>query len=47
MIAASKEFKVLATNPLGEDSRSTPAVAGGRMYLRTYSQLICIGAKKS
>ena len=47
VIAASKEFKVLATNPLGEDSRSTPAVAGGRMYLRTYSQLICIGAKKS
>ncbi len=47
VIAASKEFKVLAKNPLGEDSRSTPAVSGGRMYLRTYSQLVCISAKKS
>ena len=47
VIAASKEFKVLAKNPLGEDCRSTPAVSGGRMYIRTYSQLICVGAKKS
>ena len=47
VIAASKEFKILAKNPLGEDCRSTPAVSGGRMYIRTYSQLICIGAKKS
>ena len=47
VIAASKEFKVLAKNPLGEDCRSTPAVSGGRMYIRTYSQLICVGPKKS
>ena len=47
VIAASKEFKGLAKNPLGEDCRSTPAVSGGRMYIRTYSQLICVGAKKS
>jgi len=33
-------------NPLGEKSHATPAVAGGRMYLRTYSHLISIGPKK-
>jgi len=45
VLAAEKEFKQLAKNPLGEASRSTPAVSGGRMFLRTYSQLICVGAK--
>jgi len=34
---------VLARNPLGERSRSTPAISGGRMFLRTESQLICVG----
>ena len=47
VVAASREFKLLGKNPLGEPSRSTPAVSGGRMYLRTYSHLICVGAKKS
>ena len=47
VIAASKEFKILAKNPLGEASRSTPAVSGGRMFIRTYSQLICVGINKS
>ena len=40
VVAASREFKVLARNPLGEGSRSTPAVAGGSMYLRSYSHLM-------
>lgn len=42
VFAAEKEYKLLAKNPLGEPSRSTPAVADGRMFLRTYSQLVCI-----
>lgn len=46
VLAASREFKLLARNPLGEGSRSTPAIAGGRMYLRTYSHLISVGGKK-
>lgn len=45
VVAASKEYKLLGKNPLGEDSRSTPAVAGGRMYLRTNSHLFSIGGK--
>lgn len=45
VLAATAEFKVLAMNPLGEDSRATPAVAGGKMFLRTDSHLICVGGK--
>lgn len=43
VIAADKTFQVLAQNPLGDASRATPAVAGGQMFLRTYSHLISIG----
>ena len=45
VLAASKQFRQLGRNPLGEPSRSTPAISGGRMFLRTYSHLISIGAK--
>ncbi len=47
VLAASKEFKELGRMPLGEASRSTPAISGGRMYLRTYSTLSSIGGKAS
>jgi outer membrane protein assembly factor BamB len=47
VLAASKRFEVLARNPLGEGSHSTPAVADGRLYVRTFSHLISIGGKKS
>jgi outer membrane protein assembly factor BamB len=46
VIKAGPTYELLAVNPLGEDSYATPAVAGGRMYLRTYSHLISIGGKK-
>ncbi|MFO0817603.1 MAG: PQQ-binding-like beta-propeller repeat protein [Pirellulales bacterium] len=45
VLAAEKEFKEIGRMSLGEPSRSTPAVSGGRMYLRTYSQLISVGGK--
>lgn len=40
---ASKEYRLRGRSPLGEESRSTPAVSGGRMFLRTYSHLISVG----
>lgn len=43
VLAADREFRELARNPLGERSRSTPAISGGRMFLRTESQLFCVG----
>ncbi len=46
VLAAGDQYELTAKLPLGEDSRSTPAVAGGRMYLRTYSHLISLGGKK-
>jgi len=45
--ADTKELKVLGKTPLGELSRSTPAVSGGRMYVRTISHLFCLGNKAS
>ena len=46
VVSASKNLKLLARNPLGEESRSTPAVADGRMYLRTFSHLISVGGQR-
>jgi outer membrane protein assembly factor BamB len=46
VLSAGDAFKVLAVNPLGEKSHATPAVAGGRMYLRTFSHLISLGGEK-
>jgi outer membrane protein assembly factor BamB len=35
--------KEVGRMPLGEVCQSTPAVAAGRMYIRTYTHLICVG----
>jgi outer membrane protein assembly factor BamB len=43
VLAAAKKFELLARNTLGEGSHSTPAVAGGTMYLRTFSRLMSLG----
>jgi len=45
VLRAAPKYELLAINALGEKSHATPAVAGGRMYLRTFSHLICIGGK--
>jgi outer membrane protein assembly factor BamB len=45
VLAAAEKYKLLARFELGEPSNSTPAVAGGRMYLRTLSQVMCLGGK--
>ncbi len=46
VLAASDNYELIARNPLGETMHSTPAVAGGRLYLRTLNHLICIGGEK-
>jgi len=45
VLKASSTYELLAINPLGEKSQATPAVAGEKMYLRTYSHLISIGGR--
>ncbi len=47
VIAADDRFEVLAKNSLGEPSHSTPAVANGAMFLRTFSHLISVGGLPS
>jgi outer membrane protein assembly factor BamB len=45
VLAAAAKYELVARNPLGEGSHSTPAVAGGRLYLRTFAHLISVGGK--
>jgi hypothetical protein len=45
-LAAEKEFKELGRTELKELSRSTPAIANGRMYVRTVSHLLSVGGNK-
>ncbi len=44
-VAASEDFEVLGRSPLGETSRTTPAVANGRMFLRSESHLTAVGKR--
>jgi outer membrane protein assembly factor BamB len=46
VVRAAETYELLAINPLGETSNATPAVSGGRMYLRTYSHLFSVGGGK-
>ena len=43
VVAAADQFQQIARIPLGEGSYATPAVSGGRMYLRTFTHLISVG----
>jgi outer membrane protein assembly factor BamB len=46
VLEASDKFQVLARNALGETTHSTPAVAGGRMYVHTIKHLISVGGRE-
>jgi outer membrane protein assembly factor BamB len=45
VLAAQDDFEVLATNRLEGHILASPAVAGGRIFLRTAEHLYCIGAE--
>ena len=44
VLAAETKYKLYGKTALGEDSRSTPAVANGKMFLRTYSKLFALNS---
>jgi outer membrane protein assembly factor BamB len=44
-LSATKEFKILGISQLGDGSFSTPAIGHGRMYLRTFTTVVAVGAK--
>ncbi len=43
VIRAGADWEVLETSDLGETSMATPALADGKIYLRTEKQLYCFG----
>ena len=42
-VAVSDQFQLHGSLALGDACQSTPAVAGGRMFIRTWEKLHCIG----
>lgn len=45
VVQAGKEFKLLATNPMGEICMATPAISEGVLYFRTTGHLVAVGTK--
>ncbi len=45
ILKSGDSFKILNQNDLAEETLSTPAVIGGRIYIRTALNLYCIGEK--
>ncbi len=43
VLEVGPEFKVLATNPLGEEAYSSPAISRGQIFIRGEHHLFCIG----
>ncbi len=46
VVGAGDAFKLLGRTDLGELCQATPAVAGGRMFLRTWSRLMALPAER-
>ena len=44
VLAADEKFRLIQRFPLGEkNSYATPAVSGGKLFVRTYTQVFCFG----
>ena len=46
VVSAGREFKQIATNPMGELVMATPALSEGVMYVRTARSLFAIGQRR-
>jgi outer membrane protein assembly factor BamB len=46
VVSAGREFRHIATNPMGELMMATPALSGGVMYARGLRHVIAIGMKR-
>jgi outer membrane protein assembly factor BamB len=47
VLKAGAQWEVLATNDLDEEIHATPALSGGRIYVRTRGLLYCFGASEA
>jgi outer membrane protein assembly factor BamB len=45
VLKAAAQWEVLGVNDIGEEIHSTPALGGGRIYVRTRGSVYCFGAK--
>ena len=45
VLKAGAQWEVLGVNDIGEPIHATPALAGGRIYVRTRGAVYCFGAK--
>ena len=46
VLKAGAQWEVLGVNDLGDEIQATPALSGGRIYVRTRGTLYCFGAAK-
>lgn len=46
VLKAGRQWEVLGVNDLGDEIHATPALSGGRIYLRTRGALYCFGGAK-
>ena len=46
VVSADGEWRVLHSADFGEQAFATPALAGGRIYLRTNGHLYCLGHRE-
>jgi len=46
VVKAGKEFEIIAKNDLEESTTASPAIADGRIYIRTFKALYAIGNKQ-
>jgi outer membrane protein assembly factor BamB len=45
VLKAAGQWEVLGVNEMGEEVHATPALSGGRIYVRTRSSVYCFGVK--
>jgi hypothetical protein len=45
VLKASGQWEVLGVNDIGEEIYATPALSGGRVYVRTRGSVYCFGVK--
>ena len=45
VLKASAQWEVLGVNDVGDEIHSTPALSGGRLYVRTRASIYCFGVK--
>lgn len=43
VLGTGETFELLGRSPLGEGTHATPCVDGGRIYVKTFGHLVCVG----